>query len=271
VLCRVLVVTPSGYYAWRSRPLSARARADAQLTTRLRLVHAAHRQVYGRPRLQRALRAEGIYLGEKRVRRLMQAAQLVVRRRRRFRVTTDSTHTDPVAPNRLARRFAVAQPNRVWAADLTALPTGEGWCYLAVVLDLASRRVIGWAAGATLETTLPLAALQMALLRRRPAPGLVHHSDRGTQYASAAYQRVLAAHGITASMSRVGNCWDNAPVESFFSGLKAELADRVWTSRQQAHHAIADHIERFYNCRRLHSALDYRSPADFEASFAAAV
>jgi len=215
--------------------------------------------------------AHGIHLGEKRVRRLMQAAALVVRRARRFRVTTDSHHQQPVAPNHLGRRFAVPQPNRVWAADITALATAHGWCYLAIVLDLASRRVVGWAVRTTLETALPLAALQMALGRRRPAAGLLHHSDRGTQYASTAYQRVLAAHGITTSMSRVGDCWDNAPVESFFSGLKAELSPARWPTAAEAARAIADHIERFYNCRRLHSALGYRSPVDFEASLASAV
>jgi transposase InsO family protein len=267
----VLRVSPSGYYAWQTRPLSARAQADARLIPRLRVIHAEHRQAYGRPRLQRALRSVGIHLGEKRVRRLMGVAQLVVRRRRPFRVTTDSRHAYPVVRNHLARQFAVGQLNRVWAADITALPTAEGWCYLAVVLDLASRRVIGWAVRPTLETTLPLAALQMALRRRHPAPGLVHHSDRGVQYASTPYQRLLAAHRITVSMSRVGDCWDNAPVESFFSGLKAELLHRVWLTRAAAHAAVVDHIERFYNCRRLHSALGYRSPRDFEAHCRTAV
>lgn len=264
-------MTASGYYAWRTRPRSARAQADARLIPQLRFVHAEHRHLYGRPRLQRALRAYGIHLGEKRVRRLMTAAQLVVRRRRRFRVTTDSHHPHAVARNLLARHFAVAQVDRVWAADITALPTAEGWTYLAVVLDLASRRVVGWSVQPTLETALPLAALTMALQRRRPAPGLIHHSDRGVQYASTAYQRLLAAHRVTASMSRLGDCWDNAPVESFFSGLKAELDDRVWPTRGAAHHAVADHIERFYNCRRLHSALGFRSPNDFEADSRTAV
>jgi transposase InsO family protein len=271
VLCRALGVTPSGYYAWRQRPLSARAQRDAQLAMRLRLVHAEHRGVYGRPRLQRALRAHGIYIGEKRVRRLMRVAQLTVRHRRRFRSTTDSHHAQPVAPNHLARRFAIATPNHVWAADITALRTQQGWCYLSVVLDLASRRVVGWAVGPTLETTLPLAALHMAVARRPNRGWLLHHSDRGAQYASAAYQRVLAAHGITASMSRVGDCWDNAPVESFFSSLKAELADPAWRTHQDAHATLADHIENFYNRRRLHSALGYQSPVTFEQRFEAAV
>ena len=271
VLCRVLGVTASGYYAWRTRPLSARAAADARLIPRLRRVHAEHRQIYGRPRLQRALRAAGWHLGEKRVRRLMDAAQIIVRRRRRFRVTTDSRHTQPVAANHLARRFAVPAPNCVWAADITALATAEGWTYLAVVLDLASRRVVGWALQPTLETALPLTALRMALGRRHPPPGLIHHSDRGAQYASAAYQHVLRAHGVTVSMSRLGDCWDNAPVESFFSGLKAELGTPLWPTRAAAHAAVSDHIERFYNSRRLHSALGFRAPNDFEADFRTAV
>lgn len=272
VLCRALGVTRSGYYAWRHRPLSARAQHDRVLTSQLRLVHAESRRTYGRPRLHRALRARGMRIGEKRVQRLMRAAALTAHGRRRFRLTTESAHRLPVVTNQLARRFAVTTPNTVWAADITALWTCEGWCYLAVVLDLASRRVVGWAVRPTLETDLVLAALHLALGRRGVRPGLLHHSDRGRQYASVAYQQLLAAHGITPSMSRVGNCWDNAPVESFFSGLKAELLpQQPWDTHRIAHAAIADHIEAFYNRRRLHSALDFQSPADFEAHHAAAV
>jgi transposase InsO family protein len=271
VLCRALEVTRSGYYAWTQRPLAARTQRDQQLIIQLRLVHAESRRTYGRPRLHRALRARGLCIGEKRVRRLMRAAQLVGRRRRRFQVTTDSTHAHPLVANQLARRFAVAAPNTVWAADITALWTREGWCYLAVVLDLASRRIVGWAVRSTLETALVLAALHLALGRRRVVPGLIHHSDRGSQYASAIYQHTLATHGLIPSMSRVGDCWDNAPVESFFSGLKAELVpEQPWASRAVAETAVADHID-FYNRRRLHSALGYRSPVDFEAHYAAAV
>jgi transposase InsO family protein len=269
VLCRTLGVTPSGYYAWRSRPLCARAKADVQLARRLQVVHAAHREVYGRPRLHRALRAEGICIGEKRVRRLMHVAAVIVRRHRRFRPTTQSDHAWPIAPNLLDRRFAIAEPARVWAADMTAFPLPHGWGYLAVVLDLASRRIVGWAVRSSLETALPLAALHMALATRPQARWLLHHSDRGSQYASDAYQRTLRAYGLVPSMSRVGDCWDNAPVESFFSGLKAEVS-ATWQTIDQMRAGLVDYL-RFYNSQRLHSALNFRSPLDFEADFKTAV
>ena len=236
---------------------------------RLRLVHAIHRRAYGRPRLHRALRDEGVRISPKRVARLMRAAGLTAQGRRRFRVTTNSVHPWPVVANHLARRFAVDVPHRRWAADITALWTRADWCYLAVVIDLGSRRVVGWALRGSLETELVTTALHMAL-GARPSPQL-HHSDRGTQYASHAYRTLLAARGITVSMSRVGNCWDNAPVESFFSSLKAELASQArWTTHDDAEAAVADYL-RFYNHQRLHSALGYRSPAPYEASFAVAV
>jgi len=201
----------------------------------------------------------------------MRVGGIVARGRRRYRATTDSRHAAPIAPNHLARAFAVPRPNRVWAADITALWTADGWLYLAVLLDLASRRVIGWAAEPTLETTGPLAALQQALTRRRPRAGLLHHSDRGVQYASARYQALLQRHGLQCSMSRKGNCWDNSVVESFFSTLKAELAPTTAATHPEARAALADYIEGFYNVRRLHSTLGYRSPADVEAHFEAAV
>jgi putative transposase len=270
-LCRVLQVAPSGYYAWRHRPPSARATTDARLLRVLHVEHAASRHTYGRVRLQRALRTRGWAVGEKRVRRLMRVGHLRVRRRRSYRVTTDSAHAWPVVGNQLARRFRVAAPNRVWAADITALPTGTGWTYLAVVLDLYARRVVGWAVDTTLETRLVLTAVTRALVTRRVAPGLIHHSDRGSQYASAAYQAVLTAHGVQPSMSRVGDCWDNAPVESFFSGLKREaMPDGGWATPAVAQLAVADHID-FYNRRRLHSANDYRSPADVEIALGISV
>jgi putative transposase len=225
--------------------------------------------MYGRPRLHRALREDGIRIGEKRVRRLMREAGLVAVGRKAFRVTTDSAHGWPTAPNHLRRDFAVAAPNQRWAADITALPTRRGWCYLAVVLDLGSRRIVGWAVRSSLESELVLAALHIALGHRR-SPRL-HHSDRGRQYTSDAYQAVLHQRDIIPSMSRVGNCWDNAPVESFFSSLKAELVTTAdWSTQDEAQAAVADYV-RFYNHQRLHSALDYRSPAQYEASWATAV
>ena len=269
LLCRCLGVTRSGFYAWQRRPPSPRSVEDIRLVHRLRLVHAIHRRTYGRPRLHRALQAEGIRISEKRVRRLMHTAGLTAVGRRAFRVTTDSTHPWPIAANHLQRRFAPAVPHRHWAADITALPTRAGWCYLAVVLDLGSRRVVGWALRSSLETELVLAALYTALAAR-PAP-VLHHSDRGVQYASYAYQDVLQRRGVTISMSRVGNCWDNAVVESFFSSLKAELLSPAdWRTHDEAEVAVASYL-RFYNYQRLHSALGYRSPAAYEASVAAAV
>lgn len=244
---------------------------DARLTAQLRLAHADSGRTYGRPRLVRALRARGIPVGGKRVARLMRAAGLYARGRRRFRVTTDSAHRYPLAPNRLGRRFAVASVNSVWAADMTACTTREGWCYLAVVLDLASRRVVGWAVRRSPTHELVMTALCAALAHRRPRTTLLHHSDRGIQYASRSYQQLLARYRITASMSRIGDCWDNAPVESFFSTFKAEaVGDRPWTDIHEAVGAIGEYID-FYNRRRLHSSLNYQSPIDFEAALKSAV
>lgn len=268
-LCRCCGVTPSGYYAWRRRGPSLRTRQDLELLVRLRLVHAIHRRVSGRPRLHRALRPEGRRVSAKRVARLMRQAGLTAKGRRRFQVTTDSTHTWPVAANHLARRFAVPAPHRVWAADITAVRTRAGWCYLAVVLDVGSRRLVGWALRDSLEVELVTTALHVALATR-PQPQL-HHSDRGSQYASYPSRALLDARGITVSMSRVGNCWDNAPVERFFSSLKAELVSSArWDSRRDAHVAVADDL-RFDNHTRLHSSLGYRSPAEFEAASEVAV
>jgi putative transposase len=269
-LCRCLAVTRSGYYAWQRRSPAVRHQVDAQLTRRLRVLHADSGQTYGRPRLHRALRAHGVAVSAKRVARLMRAAGLVAKGRRRYRVTTDSAHVYPVAPDRVQRRFTPRTLNRIWAADMTACPTQQGWCYVAVILDLASRRVIGWAVGRAPTSELAVEALRMALARRRPTVRLVHHSDRGGQYAGHVYRRQLARARIRASMSRRGNCWDNAPVESFFSTLKAELLPaRPWADRATAHAALRDYIEAFYNRRRLHSALGYLSPIAYEERLAA--
>ena len=265
LLCRCLDVSRSGYYAWASRPQSARTVSDARLTALLRLAHADSLHTYGRPRLCHALRARGIAVSGKRVARLMRAAGLCARGRRRFRVlTTDSDHSLTIAPHRLKRRFSRRTPNRVWTADITACRTREGWCYLAVVLDLASRRIVGWAVRRSPSTELVLAALRSALPRLRPGARLMHHSDRGIQYASHQYRAVLARHHITCSMSRKGNCWDNAPTESFFSTLKAEVSPlQPWDNAYDASAAIGEYIS-FYNHRRLHSALGYQSPRAFE-------
>jgi putative transposase len=270
-LCRCLEVSRSGYYAWQSRRPSLRAQADARLTAHLQLLHADSHQTYGRPRLCRALRDRGVAVSEKRVARLMRAAGLAARGRRVFRVTTDSRHGMAIAPNRLDRRFAPRRLNRAWAADITACRTRTGWCYLAVVLDLASRRLIGWAVRRTPGPDLVIAALRGALPRLRPGARVLLHSDRGIQYASHAFRALLAHHRIRASMSRKGNCWDNAPVESFFSSFKAEAyADEPWLDVDHATDAIRAYID-FYNHRRLHSTIGYLSPSAFEQTRAHAV
>ena len=268
LMCRVLRVSRAGYYAWRRRPPSARSRANLQLLVAIRAVHQQSRSRYGSPRVTRELQAQGYRCSEPRVARLMRAAGVQAKRRRRFRVTTDSRHGEPVAPNRLQRRFAVpliGGVNRVWASDITYIPTREGWLYLAVVLDLASRRVIGWALRHTLERRLTLDALQMALAHRQPAPGVLHHADRGSQYACGDYQALLTAQGMISSMSRKGDCWDNAVVESFFATFKTELVDDAdWDTREKARTAIFEYIEGWYNRERRHSSLGYRSPVQYE-------
>lgn len=267
LMCRVLEVGRAGYYAWRGREPSPRAQADTRLRVAIRAIHAASRGRYGRPRIHRELRTQQVRCSPKRVARLMRLEGLRGKRARRFRTTTRADGTPP-APNHLQRRFQVARPNQVWASDVTACRTSGGWLYLAVVLDLASRRVIGWAAGRTVGQELTLAALQQALRRRVPATGLLHHSDRGMHYTGTSYQRLLAAHGITASMSRAGDCWDNAVVESFFATLKTEL-DANWRSGPEAIEALRQYLD-WYNHERLHSTLDYVSPVTFERQLSAA-
>ena len=272
VLCRTLGVSASGFYAAQARPaLSARGRQDEQLRAQLRMAHGASRGVYGSPRLHQVMRHAGHRISRKRVIRLMRLDGLRGRVRRRFRATTVvDPHAQP-ATNQLARRFAVAAPNRVWAADITAILTQEGWLYLAVLVDLWSRRIVGWALRPTLETDLVCAALQLAVARRVWRRGLLHHSDRGAQYTSDRYQALLRTAGFQCSMSRPGNCYDNAPVESFFRTLKTELGPLTQATQRQAATAIADYIEGFYNRERLHSTLHYQSPATFEATWKAAV
>jgi putative transposase len=266
LMCRVLSVSRAGYYTAQHRPASDRARADeALLATITDTFTRCHRR-YGAPRIHRALRTRGTRVGKKRVARLMQAAGLQARPRRRFVVTTDSAHGHPVAENLVARDFAVGGAvNTVWVSDTTFIPTRDGWLYLAVVLDLASRFVVGWATSALNDTALVLAALQRAVAIRRPVRHAIHHADRGSTYASHDYRAALAASGLTASMSRPGDCWDNAVAESFFATLEWELlAEADFATRSMATRALVPFIETWYNRERLHSTLGYVSPQTFE-------
>jgi putative transposase len=264
-LCATLGVSRAGFYAWQGRPPAPRAQADERLGLEIATIHAESRQRYGSPRIHAELAGRGHRTSRKRVARLMRHHHLAARRRRRYRVTTDSRHPFPVAPNVLARQFAQAAPDRAWVTDITYIPTDEGWLYLAVILDLCSRCVVGWAISERITRALPLDALAMALVRRRPLEGLLHHSDRGSQYASGDYQRVLDAAGIVCSMSRRANCWDNAVAESFFATLKVELVhDATWETRAAARQALFEYIEVFYNGQRRHSSLGYLSPRAFE-------
>lgn len=266
ILCAVLEVSRSGFYAWRGRAPSERKKSDSRLVVAIAAAHAKSQRRYGSPRVHRALQRKGILVGKKRVERLMRAAGLVGRRKRRFRRTTDSNHTNPIAPNIVARRFTPDSPNEVWAGDVTYIATREGWAYLAVLLDLYSRRVVGWAISESNDTSLALAALRRAVACRRAIPaGLVHHTDRGSPYASEDYREALDSHAMIPSMSRRGDCWDNAVAESFFATLRAELVDdENYLTRSAAERSIGDYIERFYNVERLHSHIDYVSPIEFE-------
>jgi len=260
-----LRVARSAYYAWARRGVSARARADADLATQIAAAHARSRRTYGAPRIHAELRAQGTRCARKRVARLMRAAGLAgCHRRRQVRTTVaDPAHTP--APNLVARDFRVSAPDRLWLGDITYIATAEGWLYLAVIIDAYSRRVVGWAMADHLRTELALDALVMALQCRRPLPGLVHHTDRGCQYTAAAYQAALAARGLTVSMSRAGECRDNAMAERFFATLKAELVDaRTWPTRAAARLAIFEWLEVWYNRQRRHSALGYRAPVAYE-------
>ena len=266
MMCQHFGVSRSGYYAFCQRGPSQRAAQDSELAGQIRAIHQRSRGTYGRPRVQAALRSEGVKTSSKRLGRLMKQEGLQTRRPRRMRSTTDSGHKLPVAENLLARAFWAQAPNEAWVGDITFIPTTQGWLYLAVLLDLFSRRVIGWAMSDTIDRKLCLGALQMAVRNRKPAPGLVHHTDRGSQYASINYQAALRSIGSVCSMSRRGNCWDNAVAESFFATLKQELCHRLrFASRDEARRAIFEYIEIFYNRQRLHSSLDYTSPIEYQA------
>lgn len=266
LLCKTLQVSRSGFYAWLDRPESGRARANRELDQLIHGIFDESRGIYGSPRVFRTLRHRGLSCGENRVARLMRSAGLRSKTRRRFRVkTTDSNHSFPIAPDLVGREFRVAAANQVWVSDMTYIPTDDGWLYLAVTMDLFSRKIVGWSMAPSMHTAIVVDALTMAINRRRPEPGLVHHSDRGSQYASEAFRGKLVSHGLLASMSRKGNCYDNAAMESFFHSLKTELVSHEqYRSHDHARASLFDYIEVFYNRQRLHSTLGYMTPFDFE-------
>lgn len=267
-MCSVLGVSSSGYYAWRTRPVSSRARANQKLLVEIRAIHSRSRRIYGSPRVHAELRDCNFLVGKNRVARLMRAENLRGQRKRKQPHTTNSQHGHPVAPNHLNRDFHATRPNEKWLADITYIPTAEGWLYLAVVLDLFSRKIVGWAFAATLESCLVEQAFQMAVRDRTALTGLLHHSDRGSQYAGDAYQRLLSDQQIQVSMSRTGNCYDNAPMESFFSTLKCEHVHfQKYQTRQEAQTDIFAYIVGFYNRQRRHSSLGYISPDEFERRY----
>ena len=267
ILCRVLNVRRSGFYAWRARPESERARVDKQLAVEVRSAFLENRRSYGSPRIHVELRAKGRTVGRHRIARLMRVQRLQARKRRRFVTTTDSAHECPVAPNLVRRNFEASVPNQVWAGDVTFIPTAEGWLYLAMLLDLFSRRVVGWAMSDKNDEALTVTALQMAIDQRDPPAGLIHHTDRGTTYASTEYQDLLRTRGLKCSMSRKGNCLDNAVAESFLSTLKTECtAAMTFPSREAARRAVFDYVAGFYNPTRRHSTIGYLSPMEFEGA-----
>jgi putative transposase len=268
--CKVLDVSASGFYAWRKHQPSRRAVANQNLLQDIRRIHWDSRKLYGSPRVHAALRKEGQKISRRRVEKLMRDNDLRAITKRRVRVkTTDSNHNLPIAPNLLDRNFGALGPNEKWLADITYIFTAEGWLYLAAILDLYTRKIVGWAMRDHMRVELTLAALMMAVQRQRPAPGLIHHTDRGSQFAAHDYQNALAAAGMTCSMSRRGNCWDNAPMESFFHTLKTELVhQRNYATREEARRDLFQYIEGYYNRQRIHSALNYLTPEQMELNAA---
>lgn len=265
-MCQFLNVSRSGYYKYLNRGESIRKKKDQELKEKILAIYNQYRKRYGSPRIFGELHDQGIRCSRKRVERLMRELGIRARHKRQFKVTTNSKHNYPVAPNLLDRKFEVTAPNKVWVSDITYIRTWEGWLYLATVMDLFSRKIVGWSMSKTIDSELAIAALRMAIQRRRPLKGLMHHSDRGIQYACTAYRKVLKKHHITCSMSRKGNCWDNAPAESFFSTLKTECVEgKIYLSRNQAKREIFEYIEIDYNRKRRHSSIGGLTPEMFES------
>jgi transposase InsO family protein len=271
ILCGVLSVSRSGYHEWKGRPVCARQHANEKLVSEIRVLHAQSFGAYGSPRVYESFKQRGRRIGRERIRRLMQENRIVGRHRKKRCRTTDSNHKLPVAPNLLQQNFVCEQPNRVWLGDISYIPTDQGFLYLAAMKDLCTKKIVGWSMSATIDASLTVAALAMACARQTPAPGLIVHTDRGSQYASQAFRDQLSKHQMVQSMSRRGNCYDNAPMESFFSSLKGEYLDHQhFHSHAQARAAIFTYVETFYNPVRLHSSIGYRTPNQFESTLGAA-
>ena len=270
-MCKLLNVSPSGYHGWLKRPESRRSRENRALKDKIRVLHAASHGIYGAPKIHQDLVDAGMRCGKNRVARIMREAGLRSRTKKKFKATTNSRHNFPIAPNLLNQDFTVGAPDRAWVGDITYIPTDEGWLYLAVLLDLFNREVVGWAASSKMTRQLTIDALQMALGRRNPEKELLHHSDRGSQYAAADYQRILKEHGFICSMSRKGNCYDNAVAESFFGRLKSEWINHYrYLSRSEAIQNLFYYIEIFYNRKRRHSSINYSTPQKYESFLLAA-
>ena len=264
-MCQILKVSHSGYYQWLNRGESRHKKKDTELKEKIKTIYGQHQKRYGSPRIFKELRSQEIRCSQKRVERLMREMGIKAIHKRQFKVTTKSDHNYPVAPNILDRNFQADAPNQKWVTDITYIRTFEGWMYLAAVMDLYSRKIVGWAMSKTMTATLATTALEMAILRRHPLKGLLHHSDRGVQYASNDYQELLKKHGMICSMSRKGNCWDNAAIESFFSTLKAEcVTGKIYLTRAQAQREIFEYIEIYYNRKRRHSAIGNMIPEFYE-------
>ena len=267
-MCRVLRISRSGYYGWRDRPESSRASANRELLEKIKTAHKDSRETYGVDRILGQLKSDGETCGRNRVARLMKDSNIRSKRRKKYKATTDSKHNHPVAENLLDRDFTVERPDQVWVSDITYIPTEEGWLYLAAVKDLFQKKIVGWSMGERITKELAIGALEMAINRRRPESGLIHHSDRGSQYASGDYQQKLSDYGMQCSMSKKGEPWDNAPMESFFGTLKTELVHhRKYQSRAEAKAEIFEYIEVFYNRKRLQSGLGMKSPEAYEAAY----